>query len=201
MVDIVDYFRRSASALNTAAVDKALHEIVVTAAKDCVSALKIGAPILVCGNGGSAADAMHIVGELVGRFRRERRALNVIALTANAAVITAWANDYEYDTIFSRQVEAHGQPNGVLIALSTSGNSRNVVLAAEAAKQAKMKVIAMTGEGGGALGKLADHTIMAPSRDTPIIQQIHQVFYHLLCDIVEYNFSVGASLTPNSASY
>lgn len=185
MVDIAEYLRRSAAVLEAAAADEGLRDALESAVTLCVGALRAGAPILVCGNGGSAADALHIAGELVGRFRRERRALDVIALSANPAVLTAWANDYEYDTVFARQVEAHGRPGGALIALSTSGTSRNVVQAAEAAKRADMAVVALTGEGGGALGALADAALMAPTRDTPMVQQAHLCLYHLLCDEIE----------------
>ena len=114
-----------------------------------VSSLGRRLPMLVCGNGGSAADALHITGELVGRFLVERKALNVICLSANVAVMTAWANDYEYETIFSRQVQAHGMTGGVLFCLSTSGNSKNVLIALETAKQMGLSTIGLTGKGGG----------------------------------------------------
>jgi len=142
-------------------------------------------PILVCGNGGSAADAQHIAGELVGRFLRDRRAIDVRALTADTAVITAWANDIGYDTVFSRQVEAHGRAGGVLVAISTSGNSKNVQAAAEAARKAGMSVIALTGEGGGRLAPLADVLLDVPSRHTPRVQEMHTMLYHYLCEMLE----------------
>ena len=149
------------------------------------AALAANLPVLVCGNGGSAADAQHIAGELVGRFLNERRALNVIALSANPSVLTALANDYDYASVFARQVEAPGRPGAVLLALSTSGNSANVVQAAEAARGAQMKVVAFTGKGGGKLGPLA-HTLLAvPSDHTPRIQEGHLVLYHYLCEMVE----------------
>ncbi|MGY9056696.1 MAG: D-sedoheptulose-7-phosphate isomerase, partial [Alphaproteobacteria bacterium] len=113
---------------NVPGIEKAMAKAVDWTA----AALAARLPVLVCGNGGSAADAQHIAGELVGRFLKERRGLNVLALTANSAVLTAWANDHDFDSIFARQVEAHGRPGGVLIALSTSGNSTNVVQAADA---------------------------------------------------------------------
>jgi len=149
------------------------------------AALAAGRPLLACGNGGSAADAQHIVGELVGRFLRERRALRAICLSSNLAVVTAWANDYSYDTVFSRQVEAHAEPGGVLLALSTSGNSRNVVKALETARAAGMTTIGLTGEGGGAMAPLCDHLFAVPSRYTPAIQQVHQCLYHCFCAGVE----------------
>ncbi len=142
-------------------------------------------PILVCGNGGSAADAQHIAGELVGRFLRDRRALNVKALSTDTSVLTAWANDIGYDTVFSRQVEAYARPGGVLLALSTSGNSKNVVRAAEVARALGMSVLALTGQGGGALAALADVLLAVPSSHTPRIQEMHLVIYHHLCEQLE----------------
>ncbi|WP_272910971.1 D-sedoheptulose-7-phosphate isomerase [Falsiroseomonas oryziterrae] len=144
-------------------------------------ALAAGKPLLVCGNGGSAADAQHIVGELVGRFLKERRALKAICLSSNAAVLTAWSNDYDYATVFARQVEAYAEPGGVLIGLSTSGNSANVVLAFEAARRLGMTTIGFTGEGGGRMAPLTDHLFAVPSRFTPAIQQVHLVLYHCFC--------------------
>jgi D-sedoheptulose 7-phosphate isomerase len=142
-------------------------------------------PLLICGNGGSASDAMHITGELVGRFLRERRPLNAICLSSNASVITAWANDYSYDEVFARQVQAHGRPGGVLVGLSTSGNSRNVVAAFEQARALQMTTIGLTGHGGGKMAPLSDHLFAVPSSETPLIQQAHICLYHHLCEAVE----------------
>jgi D-sedoheptulose 7-phosphate isomerase len=149
------------------------------------TALSSKKAFLVCGNGGSASDAMHITGELVGRFLKERRALKAICLSSNPAVLTAWANDYSYDTVFSRQVEAFGEPGGVILGLSTSGNSKNVVLAFEEAKKLGMTTIGMTGQGGGKLAALSDILLDVPSRATPEIQQVHICLYHYLCEEVE----------------
>jgi D-sedoheptulose 7-phosphate isomerase len=160
-----------------AAVDKLAH------------ALSDGKPVLVCGNGGSAADAQHIAGELVGKFLKVRRALNVRALSTDTSVLTAWANDVAYDTVFERQVEAYGQPGGVLWAISTSGNSRNVVAAAAKATTLGMSVLAMTGEGGGRLGGLADIRLAVPSMLTPRIQEMHIMLYHYICERVEAHFA------------
>ena len=156
-----------------------------------VTALAAGRPLLVCGNGGSAADAMHIVGELVGRFLKERRALRAICLSDSPAMLTAWANDYSYATVFSRQVEAYGEAGGVLLGLSTSGNSENVVLALEAAKKAGMVTIGLTGEGGGRMAPLCDHLLAVPSCSTPAIQQIHLALYHCYCAAVEEALADG----------
>lgn len=148
-------------------------------------ALAANRALLVCGNGGSAADAQHITGELVGRFLRERRGLKAICLSSNPAVLTAWANDYSYETIFSRQVEAYGEPGGVLLGLSTSGNSPNVVAAFETARRMGLTTVALTGEGGGRLASVSDILLAAPSRSTPLIQQAHLCLYHYLCLAVE----------------
>jgi len=148
-------------------------------------ALRVNRPLLVCGNGGSAADAQHIVGEMVGRFLRQRRALNAICLGSNPAVMTAWSNDHSFETAFSRQVEAYGQPGGVLLALSTSGNSLNVVRALEAARERGMVTIGLTGMGGGAMAGLCDYLFDVPSVETPAIQQVHVCLYHYFCAEVE----------------
>ncbi len=169
-----------------------LHASTETSIQEAIAllshALKVRLPVLVCGNGGSAADAQHIAGEMVGKFLAERKALNVRALSTDTSVITAWANDVSYDTVFSRQVEAYGQPGGVLWAISTSGNSKNVIEAALQAKKQDMKVIGMTGEGGGALANLCDILIAAPSKYTPRIQEMHMMIYHHICEMIEKKF-------------
>lgn len=148
-------------------------------------ALAVDKPLLICGNGGSAADAMHIAGELVGKFLKERRALKAIALSADPAIITAWGNDVSYDDVFARQVDAYGDAGGVLLAISTSGHSKNIVAAAHAAKAKRMNTIALTGKGGGALGPLVDILLDVPSSSTPLIQQVHICLYHYLCAEIE----------------
>lgn len=182
--DFNTYMSQSAALLQktSAALDAAIIERAISFA---VTAIESGHPILVCGNGGSASDAAHITGELVGRFLKERRAINAISLSANTSVLTAWANDYDFETVYSRQVEAHGRENGVLIALSTSGISKNIVHAAKTAKTMGMKVIALTGEGGGALAVHADVLLAVPSTSTPLIQQAHLCLYHYLCAEIE----------------
>jgi D-sedoheptulose 7-phosphate isomerase len=149
------------------------------------NSLSEGLPLLVCGNGGSASDAMHISGELVGRYLKERKALNCICLSSNPAVLTAWANDYSYETVFARQVEAYGRAGGVILGLSTSGNSANVVKAFEMARSMGMTTIGMTGEGGGKMAAVSDVLIDVPSKRTPDIQQVHICLYHYLCEMVE----------------
>ena len=153
------------------------------------NALSVNKPLLLCGNGGSASDAMHITGELVGRFLQERRALNCICLASNPSVLTAWANDYSYDTVFSRQVEAYGGVGGALLGISTSGNSKNVIEAFKCARGMGIATIALTGEGGGELASLSDVLIDVPSRSTPLIQQVHICLYHYICEKVEERLS------------
>lgn len=150
-----------------------------------VEAARTQKPILVCGNGGSASDALHISGELVGRFLIERRALDVICLNANVSVLTAWSNDYDYASVFARQVQAHGRAGGVLWGISTSGNSANVVAAFETARDMGLQTLALTGEGGGRLAALADVLIDVPSRSTPRVQEMHLPIYHHICEAVE----------------
>ena len=157
-------------------------ERAVSATSD---ALRAGKPLLVCGNGGSAADAQHIVGEMVGRFLKERRALKAVCLSSNPAVLTAWSNDYSYETVFSRQVEAYGERGGVLLGLSTSGKSANVVRALEVARGLGMTTIGLTGQGGGKMAPLCDHLFDVPSKATPAIQQVHLCLYHYFCAAVE----------------
>lgn len=147
--------------------------------------------LLVCGNGGSASDALHIAGELVAQFMKKRRALKAICLGANMAALTAWANDYGYETAYARQVEAFGEKGGVLLALSTSGNSKNVVAALEKARALGMTTIGMTGAGGGKMAGLCDILLEAPSHSTPDIQQVHICMYHYLCAKVEARFEVA----------
>ena len=167
--------------------DIKLNQKIERAVEIIVASLNGQKPLLVCGNGGSASDAMHIAGELVGRFLVERRACNVIALSANPSVITAWTNDYAYDSVFSRQVEAHGLAGGVLWGISTSGNSDNVVNALRKAKSLNMQTIGLTGEGGGKMGMpdVCDILLDVPSKITPRIQELHIVIYHYICEHVE----------------
>ncbi|MDX1959185.1 MAG: SIS domain-containing protein [Leptospiraceae bacterium] len=145
-------------------------------------------PILVCGNGGSASDAAHITGELVGRFLKERKAINAICLSSNLSAITAWANDYSYETIFARQVEAHGKNGGALLAISTSGNSKNIILAIEKAKELGIPIIGLTGLGGGKMKELCDILIDVPSTSTPRIQELHIMLYHYICERIEKDY-------------
>ena len=147
--------------------------------------LRAGGKILWCGNGGSAADAQHLAAELVGRFRRERHGMASVALTTDTSVLTSIGNDYGYDVVFSRQVEALGQPNDLLVGISTSGNSKNVVAALEMALSLGMHTVAFTGVGGGEMAKLAHQTLVVHSSDTARIQEAHILSGHMLCDWIE----------------
>ena len=147
--------------------------------------LNAGNTLLFCGNGGSAADAQHIAGEFVSRFHFDRPGLSAIALSTDTSILTAIGNDYGYERIFARQVEALGRKGDVLTCLTTSGNSPNVLKAIEAAKERGITVVGMTGGTGGKMAALCDHTLIAPSPVTPRIQECHLASYHLLCALVE----------------
>lgn len=190
MASLNEYLRQSAAVID-AMVERDLSRPMQQAVEATVTALAAGKPLLIAGNGGSAADAIHIAGELVGRFLVNRKAYNVIALPANAAVVTAWGNDCGFDTVFSRQVEAHGTQGGVLLAISTSGNSPSILLAAEQARAMGMTVVGMTGDTGGKLAPLCDILLNVPSTHTPLIQQGHLCLYHHLCEVVEARLSNG----------
>lgn len=183
-MSISDYLAGSEAALAAARASSGVARCDAAVAA-IVAALSKGTPLLVCGNGGSASDAMHITGELVGRFLKERRALNCICLSSNPAVLTAWSNDYSFETVFSRQVEAYGAKGGVILGISTSGNSANVIEAFKAARGMGMTTIGLTGEGGGKMATVTDILVDVPSRSTPIIQQVHICLYHYICEQVE----------------
>ena len=153
-----------------------------------VERFSAGNKLLVCGNGGSAADAMHICAELVGRFFKDRPALPAIALNTDPAVLTAWANDYTYESVFARQVEALAKPGDVVWGISTSGNSKNVVAALKTARELGASTIALTGQGGGALAEYADVLLAVPLSATPRVQEVHSVTYHIICEAVEAAF-------------
>lgn len=160
---------------------------IVAAALAVADALEHDHKVLLCGNGGSAADAQHLAAELVVRLRPEnvRRALSAIALTTDASTLTACANDYDFDRIFARQVEALGMEGDVLLAISTSGSSANVVKAAEEARERGLKVIALTGRTGGRLKGLADITVRVPSDDVMRVQEAHIAAGHVICHLVD----------------
>ena len=153
-----------------------------------VEALQAGKKLLIMGNGGSAADAQHIAAELVGRFKRERKALAAIALTTDSSILTAWSNDYDFTTVFSRQVEALAQPGDIVIGISTSGNSHNVVKAFESAKLIGALTLGLLGRDGGRLLALSDMSIVVPLRMTDQVQTAHMIVYHALCAYIDEAF-------------
>ncbi len=158
----------------------------VVAMTEC---LRVGGKVMACGNGGSAADAQHFSAELIGRFERERQELAAIALTTDTSILTAVGNDYSYDEIFSKQVRGLGKKGDILIGISTSGNSKNVVRAIEAGKKMGIKIIALTGNGGGKIANLLDGDdihLCAPSTRTARIQETHLVLLHAICDGVDH---------------
>jgi D-sedoheptulose 7-phosphate isomerase len=184
MITIQDHLKQSASLIAAMADHTAVAKVAV-AIDAMIKALAANKPVLVCGNGGSAADAMHIAGEMVGRFLRDRKAYKVIALVADPAIMTAWSNDVGYDSVFARQVEAYGEAGGIIWGISTSGNSKNVVQAFEQGKKMGMINFALTGAGGGKMADLSDILLDVPSKRTPDIQQVHLCLYHYICEAVE----------------
>jgi len=170
----------------TGLLDAPHYKAEVSAIVDAiVAALRAGNRVYWCGNGGSAAEAQHMAAELSGRYLRERPGLNSEALSVNSSTLTCVGNDYGYDYVFARQVEAFVRPGDVLIGMTTSGTSRNVVLALEAAKKKGATTVAFTGNGGGAVTRHADLALMGPSGYAAIVQEVHQVMAHIVCDLVE----------------
>jgi D-sedoheptulose 7-phosphate isomerase len=176
-------------------------EVLERIARVMTEALHRGGQILWCGNGGSAGDSQHLAAEIVGRFRRERRGLPSIALTTDTSILTAVANDYGYEAVFSRQIEALGRPGDVLVGISTSGNSHNVIAAIETANSQGVTTVAFTGAGGGRMGSLADHLFAVDSRDTARVQEAHILAGHMLCDWIELDWiasQAGSHAVPSA---
>jgi len=163
-------------------------EIITAAAQAITKVLRQNGTVYLCGNGGSAADAQHIAGELVGRFARERKALAAVALSTDTSVLTSIANDYAYENVFARQVEALVREGDILWAFSTSGSSANVVAAAKLAKKKGACVLAFTGQADSSLEQIADICFCADDKSTARSQEIHQLAYHIICDLVEQSF-------------
>lgn len=166
-------------------VRKTLAESIANIGQLLAQSLAKGGTIFWCGNGGSAADSQHLAAELVGRFKKNRRALRSIALTTDTSVLTCIANDYSYDDIFSRQLEALGHTGDVLIGISTSGNSENVLRAFKAAKEMGVVTVAMLGKDGGFAKDLVDHALIIPSDSTARIQEAHILIGHIFCELIE----------------
>lgn len=168
--------------------DEKLRETINSCVELIVEAFRNGNKVLFCGNGGSAADAQHLAAEFSGRFYTDRDALPADALHANTSYITAVANDYHFDVIYSRLVKGTGNKGDVLVGLSTSGNSKNILNAFDAAKEKGMHTIAFTGESGGLLKEKADYLVNVPSTDTPRIQESHILLGHIICELVEEKY-------------
>lgn len=193
--DLNERLRKRASQhfLDSIAVKQEAEKVLPGPAAKAVLAmaecLRAGAKVMACGNGGSAADAQHFAAELIGRFERERQEMAAIALTTDTSILTAVGNDYSYDEVFSKQVRGLGKEGDILLGISTSGNSKNVVKAIEAAKKLGIKIIALTGNGGGKIAQLLDKDdihLCAPSTRTARIQETHLVLLHALCDGVDH---------------
>jgi len=168
--------------------DEALLKTICDTVDVVVTAFKNGKRVYFCGNGGSAADAQHLAAEFSGRFYKNRKALPAEALHCNTSYLTAVANDYSFDDIYSRLIDGIGEEGDILIGLSTSGNSKNIINAFETAKQKKMITIGFTGETGGKMKPLCDHLINIPSTDTPRVQESHIMVGHIICQLVEEKY-------------
>jgi D-sedoheptulose 7-phosphate isomerase len=190
---ILDYLRCSRDTLDAAIADRAFVATIAAVADRVTAALAAGHKVLLAGNGGSAADAQHLAGELVSRFYYDRPAAAAIALTTDSSVLTAIANDYGYDRVFERQVHGLARPGDVLIAISTSGRSPNILKALAAARATGVAAIGFTGKSGGDMPDLCDICLCAPAESTPLIQQLHIIAGHIVCALVE------ARLFPRNA--
>src|SRR5271155_3943946 len=182
---VLDRIQRSIEVKQALLLDVTFRELVARVAMQIVKALRAGGKVIFLGNGGSAADAQHLAAEFTGRYLKERRALPALALHANTSAVTAIGNDYGFDLVFARQMEALGKEGDVVVGISTSGNSRNVLRALEVAKSKLIYTVALTGASGGAMKNLADCTICIPSQETPRIQECHILMGHIICEIAE----------------
>ena len=182
---ITNYFDRSVVALQAAAGDRDLCSAIWRIADVVGRALRDGGKLMIAGNGGSAADAQHLAGEFLSRYRSDRRPLPAIALTTDTSVLTAVGNDYGFEKVFERQVRGLGRRGDIFLAISTSGRSASILAALRAAREAELTTIGFSGAGAGAMSELCDLMLLAPSDDTPIIQQIHMVAGHVICGLVE----------------
>jgi len=164
-------------------------DLVEKAAITCIHSLKKGNKILLCGNGGSAADAQHIAAEIVGRYKTERKALSAIALTTDSSILTAVGNDFGFQYLFERQVEALAKHGDILIGISTGGSSKNVINALHSAKKIGCKLIGLSGKDGGDFNSICDVNIVIPSSNTPRIQEMHILVGHIICQLIDEAFN------------
>jgi D-sedoheptulose 7-phosphate isomerase len=186
--DIIDELNEHKAVIDTI-IDNLVDDIV-SVSHLIIATLKDGNKILICGNGGSAADAQHIAAELTGRYKTERKPLPCIAITTDTSALTAIGNDYGYDTVFSRQTQALANSGDLIIGISTSGNSKNVINAFEVAKEIGCKTVALIGKDGGDMKKLADLSIVVPSNNTPRIQESHILIGHMICQQIDNSLTV-----------
>ncbi len=184
-VDVQESLRQSSAVLWRLATDRGFHRKIEKAAERCVQAIRRGGKILSFGNGGSAADAQHFACELVGRFERERRALPVLSLNTNVSVLTSVGNDYGFERLFERQIEALGRRGDVVLAISTSGKSENVNRALKLAGRMGLYRIGLTGRSGGPMARLVELELRIPPTTTPHTQEAHIAIIHILCDLIE----------------
>jgi D-sedoheptulose 7-phosphate isomerase len=180
-----DQIRRSMELKQTLLLDAGFQDAVATVAMQFLESLRAGGKIFFFGNGGSAADAQHLAAEFTGRYLKERPALPAIALSVNSSSVTAIGNDYGFDFIFARQIEALGKQGDVAVGITTSGNSPNVLRGLEIAKSKSIFTVALTGASGGAVKNIAQCTIQIPSQETPRIQECHLLTGHIICELVE----------------
>jgi D-sedoheptulose 7-phosphate isomerase len=182
---VLDRIQRSIEVKQALLKDATFRELVTRAALEIVKSLRAGGKVLFFGNGGSAADAQHLAAEFTGRYLKERRALPALALHGNSSAVTAIGNDYGFDLVFARQMEAFGKEGDVAVGISTSGNSRNVLRGLESAKSKGIFTVALTGASGGLMKKIAHCTLCIPSEETPRIQECHILTGHIICEIAE----------------
>ncbi len=182
---IESYIKDSIAAKQKLAADEGLLLVIENVVKAIVETYKHGGKVLTAGNGGSAADAQHIAAEFVSKFLYSRKALNAIALTTNSSILTSVGNDYSHEYVFARQIQAYGNEGDVFIAISTSGNSKNVLLAIKEAKLCGMKIVGLTGGKPSMMDDLCDYLIKVPSDKTPVIQESHIMIEHIICALVE----------------
>jgi D-sedoheptulose 7-phosphate isomerase len=189
---IAAHLRLSRHAIERAGQDESLLDAARKIADVIATGLRAGNKLLIAGNGGSAADAQHIAAEIVGRYKRDRPAYAAIALTTDTSALTAIGNDYGFEHVFSRQVEGVGRRGDVLLALTTSGRSPNILAALKAARQHGLITVGFTGAKGTTLAASCDHLLVAPSDDTAVIQQIHMAFAHGICEVIEQTLMQGS---------
>jgi D-sedoheptulose 7-phosphate isomerase len=182
---IEDQLRQSHAVISAILEDQSLKQSLLKAIDACIGSLKSSGKILLAGNGGSAADAQHIAGELVSRFAFDRPGLAAVALTTDTSILTAVGNDYGYEMLFSRQIQALGRKGDVFVAYSTSGKSPNILKALQTAKELGLVTIGLTGNRNGPMNAMCDHVLAMPSADTPKIQEGHLIMGHILCGAIE----------------